>query len=282
MKEKVDVLLIDEGQDFKRDWVQTLQTICASDYHLMFCEDRRQNIYRTEQMPLGAGRPYELNESYRIPEQTARLANSLSTWANQEGQFEMVKSIKPFQENLFVNNIWFNGTKSEALTTLQNDIKTLVKDKNTARADIAILVCTVTDGWQVCQTLDELNLPYQRNFESKEENKKLFSLFGHNKEDFKRKVEQLRRGYKAGFWMQGGRIKVCTIHSFKGWELSNILVFFNPDKKQNEDSVALLYTAITRSQDNLTIYNSEPELSDFGKKAILEAYIEQHPSKANS
>jgi superfamily I DNA/RNA helicase len=125
-------------------------------------------------------------------------------------------------------------------------------------------------------------LPYQQNFESEKENKQLHQLYKNNWEEFQKKRDDLRRGYKAGFWMQGGKIKVCTIHSFKGWELSNILVFFNPDEKQNEDKVALLYTAITRSQQNLTIYNADTNLSSLGKMAISGGYIEQHPSTANS
>ncbi len=89
--------------------------------------------------------------------------------------------------------------------------------------------------------------------------------------------------------MQGGRIKVCTIHSFKGWELSNILVLFNPAEPQkgvktiasseeegSEDAIALLYTAITRSQENLTVYNSYELLFEFGKKAIKKGYAERH------
>ena len=64
-----------------------------------------------------------------------------------------------------------------------------------------------------------------------------------------KKQEALRRGYKCGFWMQTGKIKVSTIHSFKGWELSNILVLFAPVKPQEGDKISLLYTAITRSQE---------------------------------
>jgi superfamily I DNA/RNA helicase len=45
MKEPVDVLLIDEGQDFERSWIEKLQSIGFASYHLMFCEDDRQNIY---------------------------------------------------------------------------------------------------------------------------------------------------------------------------------------------------------------------------------------------
>jgi hypothetical protein len=285
MKKPVDVLLIDEGQDFERSWIEKLQTIGAAGYHLMFCEDDRQNIYgksieERESIPGIKGRRNILKESYRIPEQTAKLANALATWAKQEGESGAVESIKFAQGNVLVRNLWFDGTKDEIVNLIQEDIRNLVQDKNTARADIAILVCTVKDGWQVCQVLDELKLPKpQCNFESREEHNQLTQLYGHNREIFKQKLDELRRGYKAGFWMQGGRIKVCTIHSFKGWELSNILVFFNPEEEQEQAQVPLLYTAITRSQQNLTIYNADPKLSQFGKIATSEDYIEQHASQ---
>ncbi|AUS98938.1 hypothetical protein CLI64_00145 [Nostoc sp. CENA543] len=284
LKEPIDVVLIDEGQDFERSWIEILQKITAPNYHMMFCEDDRQNIYRKNVNSRGSipgikGRPNLLNESYRIPEQTARLANALSTWAKQEGESGTVKSIKSVQGNLFVRNIWFDGTKKQVVKTIKEDVNNLIHDRNVARADIAILVCTVEDGWQICKALDELSLPYQQNFESQEENQEIYRLYGNNYEEFEKKRDELRRGYKAGFWMQGGKIKVCTIHSFKGWELSNILVFFNPEEEQHEAKVPLLYTAITRSQEYLTIYNSDSNLTLFGKFAISELYIEPHPSQ---
>jgi len=281
MKKPIDVLLIDEGQDFERAWIQKLQKIGASGYHLMFCEDDRQNIYgksvkEREKIPI-RGKNL-LKESYRIPEQTAKLANALASWAKQEGESGSVESIKSPQGNLLVRNLWFDGTNDEIVNVIREDVKDLVQDKNTARADIAILVCTVNDGWQVCQVLDELKLPKpQCNFESKEDNTKLFNKCKDEQKNFKEELNKLRRSYKASFWMQGGRIKVCTIHSFKGWELNNILVFFNPEEEQEEAKVPLLYTAITRTQQNLTIYNADLKLSQFGKIVISENYIEQHP-----
>lgn len=280
VKEKIDVLLIDEGQDFQRSWVEVLQSICNSNYHLFFCEDRRQNIYGTESMPLGAGRPNELKQSFRIPAKTAQLANYLYDWANIEGKEEKVDGKDQLQTDLFIKNIWVNGNQKECLDTIQKDVEILIKDKNTARADIAILVCTVEDGWQVCDVLKSLNLPYQKNFESKEEFyqlKQISQKEGWNKEYFKKKRQELQRGYKVGFWMQGGMIKVCTIHSFKGWELSNILILFNPEKQQEETQYQLLYTAITRSQQNLTVYNMVNSLNKFSQEAIEKGFIETHP-----
>jgi hypothetical protein len=289
MKEPVDVLLIDEGQDFERAWIEKLQKIGASGYHLMLCEDDRQNIYGKsvedrKAIPGIKGRRNRLNQSLRLPEEIVKLANNLCTWAKQEDLSGTVESTKFLQGEIFkhnvVRNIWFDGTKDEIVKTIREDIKNLVQARDTARADIAILVCTVKDGWQVCQVLDELKLPKpQCNFESREEQNQLYQLYGHNKDIFKEKLDEIRRRYKAGFWMQGGRIKVCTIHSFKGWELSNILVFFNPEEEQEQAKVPLLYTAITRSQQNLTIYNADLKVSQFGKIAISENYIEQHTSK---
>ncbi|MDY6804884.1 MAG: AAA family ATPase [Cyanobacteriota bacterium] len=271
-KEPVDILLIDEGQDFERTWVDKLLTeVCRDDCEFMFCEDRQQNIYERQEIKRQAmpiqGRPSGLNDSYRIPEKTAQLANFLSTCAELEG-LKIIKSIKPLQGNLFVRNLWFNGTYRNATKALAKDIKALTTGKNNARPDIAILVCTVEDGWKVCEVLESLHLPSQCSFEPKEEN-----------EILKRKKDEdkLRRGYKVGFWMQTGKIKVATIHSFKGWELSNILVFFNPAKRQKETFIELLYTAITRSQECLTIYNMDSDLYEFGDLAIEEGYVEAHP-----
>nr|WP_287527276.1 ATP-binding domain-containing protein [Okeania sp. SIO2C2] len=137
-----------------------------------------------------------------------------------------------------------------------------------------MLVCTVEDGWKVCKVLNQLSLPYQSTFESQEENENVKRIYQVNKS----KEKTVRRGYKSGFWMQGGRTKVSTIHSFKGWELTNILVFFNPDEKQqNEHSKELLYTAITRSQECLTIYNANFLFKTFGDVAISKGFIEAHP-----
>ncbi len=282
MKEPVDVVLIDEGQDFERSWIEILQQIAAPNYHLMFCEDDRQNIYSKNVNDRGAVLDPILNQSYRIPEQTAILANELSNWSKQEDVSGSVTSMKPVQGNLFVRNIWFNGTKDEVLNAIREDVKNLVQDPNTARPDIAILICNVEDGWQICKVLDEINLPYKQNFESQEENQELDSIYGDNYEEFKKKLDELRRYYKVGFWMQTGKIKVCTIHSFKGWELSNILVFFNPEEEQELAKVPLLYTAITRSQQYLTIYNSDLDLTSFGKFAISQGYVEPHFSQNKS
>jgi superfamily I DNA/RNA helicase len=53
-------------------------------------------------------------------------------------------------------------------------------------------------------------------------------------------------------------------------------IFFDPAEEQEQAKVPLLYTAITRSQQNLTVYNADSKLSQFGEMAILENYVERH------
>ena len=286
IKDPIDVLLIDEGQDFERLWIEKCQSLCAANYHLMFFEDGRQNIYGKSikaraSVPGILGTQNKLNKSIRLPKQTAELANAFSKWSKQESQSEDVTSTKAVQGDIFVKNIWFDGAKSLAVKVIQDDLKALTLDPNTARADIAVLVCSIEDGWEICKILDALHLPCQRNFESQEEHRQLYQQYRGDINKFKQELDNLRRGYKAGFWMQGGRIKVSTIHSFKGWELSNILVFFNTNKSQIEKS-ALLYTAITRSQQCLTIYNTDLDFYDFGNLAISENYANSHPQREST
>ena len=94
-----------------------------------------------------------------------------------------------------------------------------------------------------------------RTFESKEVYEQIKE---HN--DCKRQLEKLRRERKYNFWMNGGTTKVATIHSFKGWEINNLVLFVAEDinKSEDEEKVAveeLIYTGITRCRKNLIIIN---------------------------
>ena len=59
---------------------------------------------------------------------------------------------------------------------------------------------------------------------------------------------------KYAFQMNEGVMKLCTIHSFKGWEMNTIfLILGEKDDRENNDE--LIYTAITRAKKNLVIIN---------------------------
>ena len=63
------------------------------------------------------------------------------------------------------------------------------------------------------------------------------------------------------------RLKMSTIHSFKGWELLNIVLFI-PERapESNKKLDAIVYTALTRTRENVIILNSNKRYNSFGDK----------------
>ncbi|MGH2493171.1 MAG: ATP-binding domain-containing protein, partial [Ktedonobacteraceae bacterium] len=71
--------------------------------------------------------------------------------------------------------------------------------------------------------------------------------------------------HKKAFWMGDSRLKMSTIHSFKGWEVPNVIVVipsFIPGDEELYDRI--VYTAITRSKENLIIINANGRYWEFG------------------
>jgi hypothetical protein len=277
-----DVILIDEGQDFEREWIEQIYDDLASDNaHIMFVEDDRQNIYGKDtasriKVPGIIGRPNELKKSFRISQEVAQLANTLVNMSVRQFDSGDVEAIQnpPSAMLPFAKPVWFDGAYSEMLRALSEEVFRLAHADNMGSfADVVILVCTVEDGWDVCAELDKLNRSYICSFESREENE--FVRKTYPPDQVKREIEALRRGRKVAFRMQTGRIKICTIHSFKGWELKRVLVFYHPiGEAQFENRVPLLYTAMTRTQGFLTIFNTEPTLTRFAEEAARQGLLD--------
>ena len=81
-----------------------------------------------------------------------------------------------------------------------------------------------------------------------------FLLKKHNNDknkSFKKEIKQVRRVKKIGFWLNGGTIKLSTIHSFKGWEIPTLFLIIDSDVDE------AIYTAITRARYNIIIFNIE-------------------------
>jgi superfamily I DNA/RNA helicase len=75
------------------------------------------------------------------------------------------------------------------------------------------------------------------------------------------------RTHKKSFWMGDGRLKVCTIHSFKGWELVNVILYIPPHAPESNKKLdSLIYTALTRTKENLIVLNANQRYREFGSK----------------
>ena len=75
-------------------------------------------------------------------------------------------------------------------------------------------------------------------------------------------------GNPGRFIKGDGRIKVTTLHSFKGWESKAMVVHLS--RASAPDDLALCYAGITRLKRDdfgcyLTVVNCAPELSSYGQ-----------------
>ena len=71
-------------------------------------------------------------------------------------------------------------------------------------------------------------------------------------------IKNIRDNKKNHFWFNSGTLKFSTIHSFKGWEASTLILIIEPkfdsgDFQQSFDE--LIYVGLTRSKSNLVVLN---------------------------
>ena len=116
-----------------------------------------------------------------------------------------------------------------------------------ANADLCLLTDDQRVGAEVVRLLREKNIRTVTTFDD-------------------RGVESKRN--KMGFWMGDARVKVTTLHSFKGWESRLLVVHIT--RAFTADARALIYAGLTRLKrsvqgSHLTVVCTAPELSKFGQ-----------------
>lgn len=82
---------------------------------------------------------------------------------------------------------------------------------------------------------------------------------------FENEEEKRYHKHKKAFWMGDSRLKISTIHSFKGWEVLNVILFI-PESYYGADDVydKIVYTAMTRTRQNLIVINANQRYWEFG------------------
>ena len=67
-------------------------------------------------------------------------------------------------------------------------------------------------------------------------------------EDF----DKFEKAFKYNFRMESGKVKLSTVHSYKGWSVGTEILVLDNNPSLNDEMV---YTAITRAKNNLIIVN---------------------------
>ncbi|MDP8238949.1 MAG: NERD domain-containing protein [Candidatus Hatepunaea meridiana] len=236
-----DAILIDEGQDFERLWYDVARRFLVEDEksELLLVVDRAQNIYLKEYQWTDdmtgtgfTGRWGQLNQGYRLPRCIRKAAWTFA----QANNLETEEILPPEnQAELFEGVIALHQTNNadNACRVTLRLYDYLKNRENIHPQDVTILVSTHQIGMSLVNYL-------------KQNRERPNHVFGRGWDD--------SRANKRSFWMGSGGIKLSTYHSFKGWEVENVIVILSGEQHQNDidhfrlRQQRLIYVALTRAK----------------------------------
>lgn len=260
--EKWDAILVDEGQDFELSWWVTLRQALRSEGEALLCADKAQNIYEipswTEEEMKGAGFRGDwgtLEQSFRLSPALCRLARMFiddffpgtdflhPAPVNEEFEFKTLLS-------------WWAIPASSAAQYCVRALFGIVEqsDPPLSYADLTCIVENEKVGFDVVKLLNEKGIG-------------VIHTFGQGDTPIEKYYDGQRK--KQAFFKGDARVKVTTLHSFKGWESKALVVHIGHAK--SHAALALAYAGITRLKRDdfgcyLTVVSEAPELVNYGKR----------------
>jgi hypothetical protein len=258
-----DAILVDEGQDFLPGWWNVLRKIGNRGGEMLLAADSSQDIYEkarswTDEAMRGAGFPggrwFQLQGSYRLP---TRFLPLLQDFARSFLPSDLVDIPAEIQQT-FLSELegtcclrWVQVTGNSCQVCLDEVLRLAASDADDVIPipDITVLVSKKKDGAWLAGKLEELNI-------------RTIHTFSENR--------RTQGRMKRGFFKGAARVKITTVHSFKGIESRAMVICLS---KGGKSAMALAYTAMTRlkrSEESergsyLTVVCDNPALQGFGQ-----------------
>lgn len=291
---KYHVILIDETQDYKENWIRIIKdNFAAENAEIVVFADEKQNIYSREldedkmpKIPIQVGAwDKKLNKSMRLSKKIALIVSDFqkkyfAQKYNIESHIESDAMLSLFYEPYIEYHLFKPNNDDMADKELAKYIYKQILNHKLNSNDVTILSSRIRmlrslDSILRTETKENTNIM----FESREE---FLRLCPNSKTglEVNSEIEKIRKNRKANFWMNRGTIKLSTIHSFKGWESPALFLVIednintnpklNNKRQPSEFSDELVYTGLTRCQNFLFIINVGNSLYDeFFSKSIF-------------
>ncbi|MGN4425713.1 NERD domain-containing protein [Bacillus cereus group sp. MYBK30-1] len=213
-----DYILIDEGQDFKRDWVLFLKQLFTQHGELFIVYDKAQDLFgRFEQgvwieepdqvKSIGfKGKPGSLKYTHRLPDTMVQKIHRVREQLQIEGEEILVA--RQEQGNLLQMEFWYN-------------YQAYIITEKLAQLEYHVNILRETNGWEditILTTNEHTGASIVEFFESK-------GIRTSHVYDLQREGDiDRRRSEKWKFHGGTGRLKVCSYHSYKGWQTPNVIL----------------------------------------------------------
>lgn len=257
---KYKAIFIDESQDYDVKWFNIIKDyFLAPDGEFVIFADEKQNIYHRAEIGKDKrivtniiGRWNELNKSFRVGKEIAYLASKFQRVYLKEKY--NVDKIEVENEQMSFNidpkqDIIFNSVDELNYIEIFNDVKEYAKKNKIGYNEICVLGENIKNLRELEYVLrNKYVVESDITFEKQEE-----YLEVKDDPNYKLILTGIRRNRKFNFKMDSRKLKISTIHSFKGWEIDNLVLILDEDGDEKV-SDELIYTAITRCKKNLLIY----------------------------
>lgn len=281
-------IYIDEIQDYQQSWIDLITEYFLDENQSEFIVfgDEKQNIY---------GRPLDenkeivvrqvpgkwnqsLNTSYRFTEEIASVILKFQErFLSQKYNQDILSKI----ENLDIFDIkhicytrveYFNP---ESITAV---VYSFLRTYKIHSSDCAILgpkvdklrqierVIRLNEREETTITFETLEEYEVLERESKRDADKLVMnshmidksekrISDLAKDLLRQKLDIMRRDKKINFYMGTGKIKLSTVHSFKGWESHTVVLLIENESNNNHEYAELIYAGMTRARKNIVFIN---------------------------
>jgi len=240
---KPDTLVVDEGQDWGPQWLGSLRPLLQEDATVTVAADPDQRIYDhavEDPAELFAGAPdeAELNGTARVPEALLPALNvATKRWPGGQAsptELETAPQLAlDFEERPNPKALWTTaeglGHHRPSYGKLRRCLVAAVRSRTMEGVNpsqIAVLVPTHAEGLKLEGRFEDAGID-------------LCSLCVEDPDH--------NRSPKHAFWRLDPRLKLSTIHSFKGWE-ADVIVVLLPDLPPSQTARETLHVALTRTR----------------------------------
>ena len=240
--EKYDAIFVDEGQDFELLWWQCLRKSLKVNGEMYLAADINQDIYNhskywTEESMKGAGLPaswLQLKISYRLPTNVIPFVKKfMEFWSGDFNADYIPEEQKQLRLLETCKIKWIQTDYENIEMKCFKELMNLIKEDDKSERSFTDLTY-ITDN-------EDIGLRIKNILESK----KIECIDTYDEKKYNNQTNyNLQKRKKCYFYKGAERIKLTTLHSFKGWEGRMILV--NINKAENIEHVKLIYTALTR------------------------------------
>lgn len=290
--ERYQTILVDEVQDFENEWVKILKdNFLAENGEMVLFGDYSQNIYHRDKRAAVIARIFgswnDLKKSYRtqVDSHLKPLFNKFQTAFLLEKYSESLVFEEEFsQSELAFELIRYHECTSDWELEVFNCVRAYIRMYNLHPNDIVVIssnVYLVRKLAKKFSDIEKVTCMFESYHELYNITRKYFTdisldklLLMSEKELMdslenhplaKNEIKNNRTAKKNHFYANSGLIKFSTVHSYKGLESQT--VFYIMDSK---DSAEIIYTAITRTFENLIIFDKSNggQFSEFFKKEI--------------